>query len=161
MTPEAGTALADAEVIVGYKSYISLIDPDILAKKEVLATGMKMEMERCRAAMNRAAQGKKTVLVSSGDPGIYAMAGLMLEIVDKAGLSDRIDVEIIPGIPALCADFPPPGVELRYHAENAVLGFEDLAAPGEGVPNPMDAGGKFPRPVPGTEIARASCRDRG
>lgn len=49
----------------------------------------------------------------------------------------------------MCADFLPNGVELRYHAENGVLGFEDLAAPGEGDPNLMDAGGSFPKWVPG------------
>lgn len=129
MTPEAGTALADAEVIVGYKPYVSLIDPDILAKREVITTGMKMEMERCRTAMNRAAEGKKTVLVSSGDPGIYAMAGLMLEIVDKAGLADRIDVEIIPGIPALCAAAARLGAPLMH--DFAVVSLSDLMTPWE------------------------------
>jgi 3-oxoacid CoA-transferase B subunit len=53
------------------------------------------------------------------------------------------------GIPALCADFLPDGVEVLYHAENGILGFEELSAPGEGDPNMMDAGGKFPKLVPG------------
>ena len=72
--------------------------------------------------------------------------------VAKRAARDLVDgwtVNLGIGIPALCADFLPAGVELRYHAENGVLGFEDLAAPGEGDPNLMDAGGKFPKHVPG------------
>lgn len=65
------------------------------------------------------------------------------------GLVDGSTVNLGIGIPAMCADFLPNGVELRYHAENGVLGFEDLAAPGEGDPNLMDAGGSFPKWVPG------------
>lgn len=64
-------------------------------------------------------------------------------------LVDGSTVNLGIGIPAMCADFLPNGVELRYHAENGVLGFEDLAAPGEGDPNLMDAGGSFPKWVPG------------
>lgn len=64
-------------------------------------------------------------------------------------LVDGSTVNLGIGIPALCADFLPDGVELRYHAENGILGFEELSAPGEGDPNLMDAGGKFPKLVPG------------
>lgn len=64
-------------------------------------------------------------------------------------LVDGSTVNLGIGIPAMCADFLPDGIELRYHAENGVLGFEDLAAPGEGDPNLMDAGGSFPKWVPG------------
>jgi len=72
--------------------------------------------------------------------------------IAKRAARDLVDgstVNLGIGIPALCADFLPEGIELRYHAENGVLGFEDLAPPGEGDPNLMDAGGKFPRRVPG------------
>ena len=64
-------------------------------------------------------------------------------------LVDGSTVNLGIGIPALCAGYLPDGVELRYHAENGVLGFEELSAPGEGDPNLMDAGGKFPKHVPG------------
>ena len=72
--------------------------------------------------------------------------------IAKRAARDLVDgstVNLGIGIPAMCADFLPAGVELRYHAENGVLGFGDLAAPGEGDPNLMDAGGKFPKWVPG------------
>ncbi|MEE8045467.1 MAG: 3-oxoacid CoA-transferase subunit B [Dehalococcoidia bacterium] len=64
-------------------------------------------------------------------------------------LVDGTTVNLGIGIPALCAEFLPDGVELLYHAENGILGFKELAAPGEGDPNMMDAGGKFPKLVPG------------
>ncbi|MDA1279203.1 MAG: 3-oxoacid CoA-transferase subunit B [Chloroflexi bacterium] len=64
-------------------------------------------------------------------------------------LVDGSTVNLGIGIPAMCADFLPEGVELRYHAENGVLGFEELSPPGEGDPNLMDAGGSFPKWVPG------------
>jgi 3-oxoacid CoA-transferase subunit B len=72
--------------------------------------------------------------------------------IAKRAARDLIDgttVNLGIGIPALCADFLPDGVELLYHAENGILGFKELSAPGEGNPNLMDAGGKFPKLVPG------------
>jgi 3-oxoacid CoA-transferase B subunit len=64
-------------------------------------------------------------------------------------LVDGSTVNLGIGIPAMCADFLPDGVELLYHAENGILGFKELSDPGEGDPNLMDAGGKFPKLVPG------------
>ncbi len=72
--------------------------------------------------------------------------------IAKRAARDLIDgatVNLGIGIPAMCADFLPDGVELLYHAENGILGFKELSAPGEGDPNMMDAGGKFPKLVPG------------
>jgi 3-oxoacid CoA-transferase subunit B len=77
--------------------------------------------------------------------------------LDRAAIAKRAARDLVDGstvnlgigIPALCADFLPNGVELLYHAENGILGFKELSAPGEGDPNLMDAGGKFPKLVPG------------
>ena len=72
--------------------------------------------------------------------------------IAKRAARDLVDgstVNLGIGIPAMCADFLPDGVELLYHAENGILGFKELSAPGEGDPNLMDAGGKFPKLVPG------------
>jgi len=77
--------------------------------------------------------------------------------LDRAAIAKRAARDLIDGstvnlgigIPAMCAEYLPSGVELRYHAENGVMGFTELSDPGEGDPNLMDAGGKFPKPVPG------------
>jgi len=123
--------LAAAEVIVGYKRYIGLIDPRLLAGKKVLSTGMRGEMERCEAALMGALGGKKTVLVSSGDPGIYAMAGLVFEMMESRGLFDRLEVEIIPGLPALSAAASLLGAPLMH--DFAVVSLSDLMTPWEAI----------------------------
>ncbi len=129
MTPAVKQALARAEVIVGYKRYIGLIDPCLLVGKEVLSTGMRGEMERCRDALAMALDGKETVLVSSGDPGIYAMAGLVFEMMESKNLFDRLDVEIIPGLPALSAAAALLGAPLMH--DFAVVSLSDLLTPWE------------------------------
>ena len=129
LTPAAQHALTEAEVIVGYKRYIGLLDPHLLTGKEVISTGMRGEMKRCEAALAAALGGKKTVLVSSGDPGIYAMAGLVFEIMESEGLLDRIEVEIIPGLPALSAAAALLGAPLMH--DFAVVSLSDLMTPWE------------------------------
>ncbi|HSW63945.1 MAG TPA: precorrin-3B C(17)-methyltransferase [Dissulfurispiraceae bacterium] len=80
LTPAARTALREADTIVGYDTYIDMIRP-LIADKEVLTTGMTGEVERCRAAIDLARKGKRVAVVSGGDPGIYAMAGLVFELL--------------------------------------------------------------------------------
>jgi precorrin-3B methylase len=120
--------LATADVVVGYKVYLELIQ-DLTQHKEVLASGMRKEVERCAAAIDCALAGKRVALVSSGDAGIYGMAGLVLDLCRErnlriarlgaeertpAGGSDQllavstspaVDfwIDIIPGIPAFNA----------------------------------------------------------
>ena len=81
LTPAARQALAAAAVVVGYQTYLDFITP-LLAGKEVVSSGMMKEVERCEAALRLAAEGKDVALVSSGDAGIYGMAGLVLELVE-------------------------------------------------------------------------------
>jgi 3-oxoacid CoA-transferase subunit B len=64
-------------------------------------------------------------------------------------LPDGSIVNLGIGIPSMCADYLPAGVEVRYHAENGILGFRDLHPKGKGDPNVMDAGGNFPKLAPG------------
>ena len=80
MTPRARKAIESAEVVVGYKTYIKLVE-SIIGGKEIIDNGMMQEVERCQLAVKSAAEGKETVVISSGDSGIYGMAGLVLELV--------------------------------------------------------------------------------
>ena len=66
-------------MIVGYSRYLELI-ADLTAGKEIISSGMTQEIERCRTALERAAGGETVALVSSGDAGIYGMAGLAIEL---------------------------------------------------------------------------------
>ena len=104
------------EVVAGYSTYIDLIRP-LIDGKEIISTGMTQEVKRVEKALETALSGKSCAIVSSGDPGIYAMAGLIFETCETKGIfivppgtRDKIPknqtaltVEIIPGIPALSA----------------------------------------------------------
>ncbi|EKZ0313261.1 precorrin-3B C(17)-methyltransferase [Listeria monocytogenes] len=97
MTGEALQAIEDAEVIVGYVTYIKLIK-ELIKDKEVVKTGMRREIDRCQEAVDIALTGKKVAVVSSGDAGIYGMAGLVLELSEKS--NPDLEVKVIPGITA-------------------------------------------------------------
>ncbi|EAD4091669.1 precorrin-3B C(17)-methyltransferase [Listeria monocytogenes] len=97
MTGEALQAIEDAEVIVGYVTYIKLIK-ELIKDKEVVKTGMRREIDRCQEAVDIALTGKKVAVVSSGDAGIYGMAGLVLELAEKS--NPDLEVKVIPGITA-------------------------------------------------------------
>lgn len=73
MTAQAQTALQAADVLCGYTVYIDLVRP-LYPDKEVYATGMTRELDRCRWALETAKRGKTVALVCSGDAGVYGMA---------------------------------------------------------------------------------------
>ncbi|MBU1042533.1 MAG: precorrin-3B C(17)-methyltransferase [Proteobacteria bacterium] len=129
LPPLARAALLRAQAIVGYKGYIELLEPEVLAGRQVLSTGMTGEVERCNAAIDLARSGVETVVVSSGDAGVYAMAGLVLELVETRGLALELEVEVVPGIPALCAAAALLGAPLMH--DFAVISLSDLLTPWE------------------------------
>jgi len=129
LPPLAREALLRAHAIVGYKGYIELVEPEILAGRQVLSTGMTGEVERCNAAIDLAASGVETAVVSSGDAGVYAMAGLVLELMEARGLLEVLDLEVVPGIPALCAAAALLGAPLMH--DFAVVSLSDLLTPWE------------------------------
>ena len=137
LAPKARRALKKADVIVGYKTYLDLIDPGILKGKETISTGMKGEIRRCLMAIENALEGKDTAVVSSGDAGIYGMAGLVLELLAEQDLLDRVEVEVIPGIPALSAAAALLGAPLMH--DFAVISLSDLMTPWEVIRQRVDA----------------------
>lgn len=122
---------------MGYDTYMGLLDPHLLEGKETIATGMRKEMERCRAAIEKAREGRQTAVVSSGDAGIYGMAGLVLELLDEAGLQGKIEVEIVPGIPALAAAAALLGAPLMH--DFAVVSLSDLLTPWDVIRSRIEA----------------------
>jgi len=89
-------ALQQCEIIVGYKTYIELLG-DLVENKEIVSSGMTQEIKRASYAIDKAMEGRSVSIISSGDPGIYGMAGIVLELLDEKAY-EKIDVEIIPAI---------------------------------------------------------------
>lgn len=102
MTFKAREALIRSNVVVGYKTYVKLIE-QFLSQKEVIAGGMGGEVERMKRAVSLAEEGKTVAVVCSGDAGIYGMAGLVGEIMQQQGCPTKFEIEVIPGVPSLCA----------------------------------------------------------
>ena len=126
ITPAARAAIAAAEVVAGYQTYLDLI-PQLTAGKELLASGMLQEVERCRAALQLAAGGRCVALVCSGDAGIYGMAGLVLELEQVEFATAEIAVEIVPGVSAVQAAAARLGAPLMH--DFAVISLSDLLTP--------------------------------
>ncbi|WP_047757896.1 SAM-dependent methyltransferase, partial [Geobacillus sp. ZGt-1] len=78
MTKRAREAIEESDVIIGYKTYIELVR-DLIAGKEIISTGMTEEVSRAQAAVKWAERGKTVAVISSGDAGLYGMAGLVYE----------------------------------------------------------------------------------
>lgn len=145
MTPRAQKALTSSQVVVGYKMYIDLVRP-LLSGQEVIATGMMGELQRCQLAIDRALAGSRVALISSGDVGVYGMAGLALEICQERGLrlgplSGGPDVdlplEVVPGVPALAAAAALLGAPLMH--DFASVSLSDLMTPWEVIKKRVDA----------------------
>lgn len=124
-------------MVVGYQTYIDLVRP-WLTTQAVVATGMKAEVKRCQLALDRARAGQKVAIVSSGDAGIYGMAGLVLEMCAAQGLkvgpsegSADVDLwlEVIPGVPALAAGAALLGAPLMH--DFVAISLSDLLTPWE------------------------------
>lgn len=98
LTGRAREALEQAELIIGYTAYIELIREEF-SHKEMRSTGMRKEVDRCRAAVEEAVAGKDVAMVCSGDSGIYGMAALVYEVAQEY---PPIEIEVVPGITAAC-----------------------------------------------------------
>ena len=123
LTGRAREALERADLIVGYTAYIALIREEF-PEKEMMSTGMRREVDRCRAAVEAAASGRDVAMVCSGDSGIYGMAGLIYEVAQEY---PPIDIEVVPGITAACGGAAVLGAPLTH--DFAVVSLSDLLTP--------------------------------
>ncbi|MBI5075189.1 MAG: precorrin-3B C(17)-methyltransferase [Nitrospirae bacterium] len=139
ITPYAQKAIMDSDAIVGYGTYLELIQA-LTADKEIVSTGMTQEIDRCRKAIDLATEGKTVAVISGGDPGIYAMAGLVLELLmnrnSEAGIQ-KLEVEVIPGISALNACASRLGAPLMH--DFASVSLSDRLTPWETIEKRLDA----------------------
>lgn len=132
MTNAAKVAIDKADVIVGYSTYLEII-ADIIKGKEIDSSGMKKETDRCSRALEYAREGKTVAVVSSGDPGVYGMAGLVLE------LASDVEVEIVPGVSAANAAAAALGAPLMH--DYCVISLSDLLTDWELIKRRIDAAG--------------------
>ena len=138
LAPDALAALQAADTVIGYSGYVALVDPAILQGKECVATGMRGEVERCEKAVAAALAGKTACLVCSGDPGVYAMAGLVMEMLRARNLTlADVPLTIVPGIPAVCAAAALLGAPLTH--DFACVSLSDLLTPPEIITKRLEA----------------------
>jgi precorrin-3B C17-methyltransferase len=98
MSFNAVESIKKSDVVIGYVTYMKLIGK-FCSGKTIESSGMRHESERCRKAVLHALEGRNVAVISSGDPGVYGMAGLLIQMVGEIGAD--VDMEVIPGISAL------------------------------------------------------------
>jgi precorrin-3B C17-methyltransferase len=150
MSLRAHHVLQSVEVVAGYTAYIQLIAP-LIEGKQVISTAMTKEVDRVQAAIEKALAGHPTAIVSSGDPGIYAMAGLALDICQQRAIpvipagqpnvqadgEAALKLEVVPGIPALCSGASLLGAPLTH--DFAVISLSTLLTPWEVIERRLEA----------------------
>ena len=137
MSERAVQVIKEADCIAGYTTYIRLIQT-LAADKKTISTGMMKEVDRVEMAITESLSGSSCALVSGGDPGIYAMAGLVFEICSRKNIqvfrpgdhrsrnstNPWLELEIVPGIPALAAGAALAGAPLTH--DFAAISLSDL-----------------------------------
>lgn len=137
MTQEALDVIEKTDTIVGYVTYVRLVQ-DMLKGKELVVTGMRGEIERCKKAIEIAQTGKDVAIISSGDAGIYGMAGLVLELASKA--EQHIDVKVVPGVTASIGAAAALGAPLMN--DFCHISLSDLMTPWDVIKERVDAAAK-------------------
>nr|WP_320011134.1 precorrin-3B C(17)-methyltransferase [uncultured Desulfobulbus sp.] len=135
MAPRALQALTDAEIVVGYRTYLDLVRDCLRPETEILSSSMMQEIDRCRKALELAESGKRVALVCGGDPGIYAMAGLVYELAQSENAT--VPIDIIPGIAALNSCAAILGAPLMH--DFAAISLSDLMTPWELIEKRLEA----------------------
>ena len=101
VTPEVSAALAEASDVVGYIPYVARIAPR--PGLNLHPSDNRVELERAKAALEMALQGQRVVVVSSGDPGVFAMASAVFEALEGWPQAQGLDIQVLPGVTAMLA----------------------------------------------------------
>lgn len=126
LTAEAINCLKSSDIIVGYKAYLKQV-AEFIEGKETFTSGMKKEVERCTKALDLANEGKKVAMISSGDAGIYGMAGPILELQTKH--YKDVKVKVVPGITAMNTGAAALGAPMMHDV--AMISLSNLLTPWE------------------------------
>jgi precorrin-3B C17-methyltransferase len=138
LTFRAKEAIGEAEVVIGYRTYVRLVR-ELIEGKEVHYTGMTEELERARKAVDFAYRGRRVALISSGDVGVYGMAGPALEILKERGWQPGcgVEVEVVPGVTALSACASVLGAPIVH--DFAAISLSNLLTPWEVIVGRIEA----------------------
>lgn len=128
MTQRARDAIAEADTVIGYVTYIKLV-ADLIEGKEIIRKSMTEELDRAISALEAANAGRKVALISSGDAGVYGMAGPTYEVLFQAGWTPEsgVEVEIVPGASALNSCAALVGAPLTH--DFCAISLSDLLTP--------------------------------
>lgn len=135
MAPRARQAITTADTVIGYRTYLDLVQDCIPVDAEVISSSMMQEIDRCRTALELAESGKKVALVCGGDPGIYALAGLVFELAKAT--ESTTTIEVIPGIAAINGCAAVLGAPLMH--DFAAVSLSDLMTPWEVIEQRLEA----------------------
>jgi cobalt-precorrin 5A hydrolase/precorrin-3B C17-methyltransferase len=137
LPPLAHAALQRAEVVVGYQGYLDLVAP-LTAGKRCIGTGLGAEVARAAHAVDLAMAGRHVALISSGDAGVYGMAGLAYEVLEaRAWQPDALPVAVVPGISAMQAAASLLGAPLMHDV--ATISLSDLLTPRDVIERRLEA----------------------
>ena len=140
LTPAASQALADSDVIVGFRAYIQQIE-GLIAGKEVVSMELGQELERAAAAVDSAYAGKTVAVVSSGDAGIYGMSGPVFRVLtDRDWDGQNPALETVPGVSAMQAAAAVLGSPLMQ--DFCAISLSDLLTPWEKIRGRLEAAGQ-------------------
>lgn len=141
ITKRAREAIEESDVIIGYSTYVDLIR-ELLTHQEIVSTGMTEEVTRAREAVRQTEEeGKKVAVISSGDAGVYGMAGLVYEVLVEKGWTEAtgVELEIVPGISAINSCGAILGAPIMHDA--CTISLSDHLTPWELIARRIDAAG--------------------
>jgi len=137
MTFKAAEVIENADVVTGYTTYVNMIKP-YFPDKEYKATGMMKEVDRCKMAIEDAMAGKDVAMISSGDSGIYGMAGIIYQLADE--MKADIEIDTVPGITAASTAASVLGAPLMH--DLAIISLSDLMTPIDLIMKRVDCAGQ-------------------
>ncbi|UKS30702.1 precorrin-3B C(17)-methyltransferase [Paenibacillus sp. HWE-109] len=140
ITKRAREAIQESEIIIGYNTYVDLI-AGLLSEQQVVRTGMTEEVSRAQEAVRQAKLGKKVAVISSGDAGVYGMAGLVYEVLMEQGWKREggVEVEVIPGISAVHSSGSLLGAPIMH--DSCTISLSDHLTPWELIAKRVEAAG--------------------
>ena len=141
VTARAKEAILESRVIIGYNTYVDLLR-GLLTDQEIVRTGMTEEVSRAQKAVDLAQQGRTVAVISSGDAGVYGMAGLVYEVLIERGWrsGDNPRVEVVPGVSAINSCAALLGAPIMHDA--CTISLSDHLTPWDVIAKRLDAAGE-------------------